>query len=356
MIARMKDKRDGLSQNVFACHTPRVPLSPSQVDICTEQFRKITGNFQQISGPSGLSALNFNTMWCTRWFLPLIILPLPTAPPFFLIVLLISLTLHARPCFYCMVLLSALFASSCYWQPLPLSAKLAYPISNITTYSEALLFNFTSGSALAGHGAGVNATDAKGAAENGTGTTAMKLPHTIQLYDRCWCGIGPAGIFAPFDVERWEHASIARARRALAPPSHPDSNTTSDAPNPSSSASTDSSVSDATPPPTSVAEEKKTPLFPLAHYIRNVLWPAPRLSSPSPAPIFSPSLAQPSTPPPSPTSTSTPSSPEESPPSQSLNPHPLPRFRREYDLRPYGVGVILDFGWGRGSRKSGSTH
>jgi len=34
---------------------------------------------------------------CTRWFLPLLLLPLPTAPPFFLVLFLLSLTMHAKP-------------------------------------------------------------------------------------------------------------------------------------------------------------------------------------------------------------------------------------------------------------------
>lgn len=34
---------------------------------------------------------------CTRWFLPLLLLPLPTAPPYFLVLFLFSLTMHAKP-------------------------------------------------------------------------------------------------------------------------------------------------------------------------------------------------------------------------------------------------------------------
>ncbi|KAH0838667.1 hypothetical protein J3R83DRAFT_6994 [Lanmaoa asiatica] len=34
---------------------------------------------------------------CTRWFLPLLLLPLPTAPPYFLVLFLLTLALHARP-------------------------------------------------------------------------------------------------------------------------------------------------------------------------------------------------------------------------------------------------------------------
>lgn len=34
---------------------------------------------------------------CTRWFIPLLILPLPSSPPYFLIIFLISMIIHARP-------------------------------------------------------------------------------------------------------------------------------------------------------------------------------------------------------------------------------------------------------------------
>ena len=34
---------------------------------------------------------------CTRWYLPLVLLPLPIAPPYFLVLFLLSTTLHARP-------------------------------------------------------------------------------------------------------------------------------------------------------------------------------------------------------------------------------------------------------------------
>lgn len=35
-------------------------------------------------------------MWCTRWFLPLLILPLPKSPPFVLLLYLLSTAMHAQ--------------------------------------------------------------------------------------------------------------------------------------------------------------------------------------------------------------------------------------------------------------------
>jgi len=131
-------------------------------------------------------------MWCTRWFLPLILLPLPTAPPFLLILFLFSLTMHARPCFYCIVLLTALFVSSCYWQPLPLDSPLSIPWSeNITTFSDAL-----------------NASIPLSASPS-------HKPAIIKLVDRCWCDLTFGELFEPFNVKRWEAKSLDRLRAEM---------------------------------------------------------------------------------------------------------------------------------------------
>lgn len=41
-------------------------------------------------------------MYCLLHFLPLILLPIPVAPPLFLILFGVSFLLHARPCAYCL--------------------------------------------------------------------------------------------------------------------------------------------------------------------------------------------------------------------------------------------------------------
>jgi len=135
-------------------------------------------------------------MWCTRWFVPLLVLPIPSASPFFLLVLLVSLTVHARPCFYCIVLLTALFLSSCHWSPVPLSAPLSYPFppqwGNATTFGEALEY-----SVLAPQ------------------LPEDRKPSTIRLIDRCWCDPALSRLFEPFDVRQWELASIRRTAREI---------------------------------------------------------------------------------------------------------------------------------------------
>ncbi|KAI9598296.1 hypothetical protein BDF19DRAFT_228765 [Syncephalis fuscata] len=54
-------------------------------------------------------------MYCMRWFIPLLLLPQPTAPPYFVFCYLVSYFLHKRPCAYCSALLLALLGSTCYW-------------------------------------------------------------------------------------------------------------------------------------------------------------------------------------------------------------------------------------------------
>lgn len=141
---------------------------------------------------------------CTRWFLPLLLLPLPTAPPYFLVLFLLTLALHARPwsvpshylavrcsrvpSFYCIILLAALFLSSCYWQSFPLDANLSVPwADNITTFSEAL--NATMPPHL---------------------NTLHSIAPIVRVADRCWCDFA-SGLFEPYDVQKWERDSIQRA-------------------------------------------------------------------------------------------------------------------------------------------------
>ncbi|KAK2461724.1 hypothetical protein APHAL10511_006187 [Amanita phalloides] len=132
-------------------------------------------------------------MWCTRWFLPLLLLPLPTAPPLFLLLFLCSLTLHARPCFYCILLLSSLFLSSCYWQPFPIHSPLAVPWSPaITSFADALNVTLP-----------VN--------------FSYPLPPVIRAVDRCWCDFS-SGFFQPFNVSHWELLTVNRLALELEQP------------------------------------------------------------------------------------------------------------------------------------------
>ncbi|VDB86521.1 unnamed protein product [Peniophora sp. CBMAI 1063] len=133
-------------------------------------------------------------MWCTRWFVPLLLLPLPSAPPYFLLVFLTSLVVHARPCFYCILLLSALFVSSCHWSPValdePLSRTLIAENANASTFGDALALSLD-----AMH----------------VSVPQTELPAIIRLHDRCWCDPALTTLFEPFDILSWELYSVARA-------------------------------------------------------------------------------------------------------------------------------------------------
>ncbi|EPQ29424.1 uncharacterized protein PFL1_03179 [Pseudozyma flocculosa PF-1] len=56
-------------------------------------------------------------MYCLRWWIPLFLVPFPKVSPFFLILFLLSFTLHSRPCVYCALILFGLFATSVNWYP-----------------------------------------------------------------------------------------------------------------------------------------------------------------------------------------------------------------------------------------------
>lgn len=94
---------------------------------------------------------------------------------------------------YCIVLLSILFVSSCYWSPILTSSPLTTPWSNnITTFGEALVANM-----------------------NASTLEELSLPKYIRPVDRCWCDLGSGSLFEPFNTTRWEEASVLRAKHEL---------------------------------------------------------------------------------------------------------------------------------------------
>lgn len=61
----------------------------------TKPTRRRGGCGQSLSFP--LLSKSNHLIRCTRWFIPLLILPLPSSPPYFLILFLVSMIIHARP-------------------------------------------------------------------------------------------------------------------------------------------------------------------------------------------------------------------------------------------------------------------
>ena len=136
-------------------------------------------------------------------------------------------------------------------------------------------------------------------------SVAAPLPAVIRLADRCWCDVSSSRLFEPFDIARWERASVEQLKEEMERDAASAEQLSSDSLNESATNDTGS-----------IAESQL---------------PASEL----------------------PSHTSVPSTAKESKDGaeQSSNGPPvvssvdLPLFRRKYDLRPYGFSMILDFGW-----------
>jgi hypothetical protein len=205
--------------------------------------------------------------------------------------------------FYCIVLLTTLFVSSCYWQPFPTDSPLTVPWSdNITTFSEALNSTLMPNYSYA-------------------------LPTVIRAIDRCWCDFSMGSLWEPFNVSQWEYLTVQRVRRDLERQQKDadailaanisqipvSTNNTMIMPNQTLLSPSNSTVSTST----------------FWSWLRNF----PRGSqhaSTAETRETDPSLlveAQITT---------------SAPQLRSSN---LPFIRQEYDLRPYGIGLIVDLGW-----------
>ncbi|KAJ7630457.1 hypothetical protein FB45DRAFT_915550 [Roridomyces roridus] len=240
-------------------------------------------------------------MWCTRWFLPLLLLPLPTAPPYFLVLFLLALFIQSKPCFYCIVLLVTLFFSSCYWQPFPIDSTLSKPwADNITTFRDAL---------------------------NATIPTPYDkpLPPVMRTLDRCWCDFWEGGFFEPYNVSHWERSSILKLADQLHSARKAELEAEAEAQakeSPTAPASTMDMPRTAAPsePSSSTTRRKGSVASNVWSLVNPYLRPRTTPETSEPVPEI-------------------PVAPEEAP--------SLPVLRWEYDLRPYGLGVVVDLGWNR---------
>ncbi|KAJ7922986.1 hypothetical protein B0H13DRAFT_1981149 [Mycena leptocephala] len=246
-------------------------------------------------------------MWCTRWFLPLLLLPLPTAPPYFLVLFLLSLFIQAKPCFYCIVVLVTLFFSSCYWQPFPLDGPLSTPwTDNITTFADAL-----------------NATL--------PASYDKPLPLVMNTLDRCWCDLWGGGFFDPYNVSQWERSSILKLADELESERRAElaaEQATSDLKDEEEPTPTEVETMPRTAAPDpSPSARRESPIRGVAANMWNLVHPyilSARAFAESTTPLFKMDNV-------------TAAEPVKS----------LPSLRWEYDLRTYGLGVVVDFGWTR---------
>ncbi|KAJ7071369.1 hypothetical protein C8F01DRAFT_1206884 [Mycena amicta] len=228
-------------------------------------------------------------MWCTRWYLPLLLLPMPTASPYFLALFLLTLFVQAKPCFYCIVLLVALFFSSCYWQPFPTSSLLYAPWSqNVTTFAEALNQSIPV------------AYDAP-------------LPSVVRTLDRCWCDVWTSGFFEPYNVSQWEESSILRLATELVAAHKTQVEPVAET---ETVTSTQGNVHESMP---RTAAPESTARGMMRGMWKRVSWPRRRRAV-QPVVVLEPPQTE----------------------TTLLSP-----LRWEYDLRSHGLGLVIDFAWTR---------
>jgi hypothetical protein len=211
---------------------------------------------------------------------------------------IIASSIYLTSCsFYCIILLTALFLSSCYWQPTPLDSSLSSSWATNATFAAVLTAALSP-------------------------SVTAPLPAVIRLADRCWCDVSSSRLFEPFDIARWERTSIEQLKEEI-------ERDAASAERLSSAVGRNSSATNGT---RSIVESQLSISEPPSHT------PVPS-TSPQPSSVNTPAEKS-----------STHRSSAEPPLSNGPPVVPnvdLPLFRRKYDLRPYGFSMILDFGWTR---------
>jgi hypothetical protein len=200
--------------------------------------------------------------------------------------------------FYCIILLTALFLSSCYWQPIPLDSSLSSSWATNATFATVLTAALSS-------------------------SVTAPLPAVIRLADRCWCDVSSSHLFEPFDIARWERTSIEQLKEEI----ERDAASAKQL----SSAVGGSNEGDRNPSATNgTVESQLSTSEPPSHTPVSSTSPQPlSINTPAEKNSTHQILAEP------PLSNGPPVVPNVD----------LPLFRRKYDLRPYGFSMILDFGW-----------
>jgi hypothetical protein len=200
--------------------------------------------------------------------------------------------------FYCIVLLTTLFVSSCYWQPFPITNTLSTSWSdNVTTFAEALNASLTHT------------------------TEPVQLPSAMRVVDRCWCDFSTTDIFEPFNVTHWEYVSVQRMKDDLER-----KNKLVDGEN---AALNDTANRNQPYPESTLSIIINGPSAGLLWKMIASFIIQQKTFNSHPLPPTRPNADV----------------NDHAPPSNSNENRAL--IRREYDLRPHGIGVIVDFGWRR---------
>ena len=232
--------------------------------------------------------------------------------------------------FYCIVLLTALFLSTCYWPPVPIETPLTIPwAENITTYADALLSLMPD-------------------------LPKDMIPSDIPTADHCWCDLTSGKFFEPFDMMHWELESVVRVKEELEFQQRLQAATDVEAKEDTAEVEgevhgqtellglNDNSTSTSVNNASSSTASKWPSIF-------GTIWPflqAPVQRPPVPEQHVISETPESNAVEPTATSSET-VEPVSSTSVAPVSTTPLPRFRREYDLRQYGFEMVVDFGWTR---------
>jgi len=216
--------------------------------------------------------------------------------------------MHAQACFNCIVVLTALFLSSCYWQPVTLDTPLYRPWNdNTMTFGHALKAMLPQNSTL-------------------------DVP-VVQFVDRCWCDVTNKVFFQPFNVTQWEVDSLKFYVEGAVRQQKKETEG-------KTKLITDPTVSQ----PTNTTQQPPEPALLISDVVNmyNIAISRWKL-------MFTPSNeSHPSVTPPTALLPSQPTPLVSEPTSARVlvrDQKPLPWWQREYSLRPYGFDVIFEFGW-----------
>jgi len=209
------------------------------------------------------------------------------------------------------VVLTALFLSSCYWQPVTLDTPLHRPWNdNVTTFGHALKAMLPQNSTL-------------------------DVP-VVQFVDRCWCDVTNKVFFQPFNVTQWEVDSlkfyVENAVRQQRKESEKRTKSNADA---TVFQPTNSTQQPAEP---ALLMSDVATLYNIVLGRWKLMFTPSNESHPPATPPTTPLPLQTISPTPEPTTTYVPVRDQKA----------LPWWQKEYSLRPYGFDVIFEFGWNDG--------
>ena len=227
-----------------------------------------------------------------------------------------------------MVLLTAMFMSTCYWPPVPIETPLAHPWSeNVTTFADALHLMMPN-------------------------LPEEKIPSSIPIADRCWCDLSN-GFFSPFNTTKWEELSVVRLKDSLEKDMAAEKDESekrrceeNDAEDGTESAACAEGLRDQPSNSTTAAAtpdkglEGRLTFWDLFRASKRISTPLPLNGSSTDGDSASPSTVASS-----PNATSAAVADASQSTGRTRSQASKAWLRREYDLREFGFAMVVDFGW-----------